>query len=226
MLYYLFWDFLFIFSRISFGILCITPLLLIRTKRSHINKMAKGLYFIIKKYENFNADQENYNRKNFHLQVERFYAQYVESNLSVQKIFPNIAVWIDYMAMMISLKTNHGAYINLTYLKALFLKLYTNKYFHALYEYMVYIIDLQNYIHSLHPYYKVTPYQQYLLKDICDLQQNNSAENTQSIIQKIESEFLRQEYYIKKNDKINKISIFVGVLGIAVSVVLALVNFK
>lgn len=193
----------------------------INKKSKHSNHMAKGLDAIIDKYIDEKNQEQLIPIELLYPEVEYFYNQYVESNISAKKFFPNIAVWIDYISMIINLQTNH----NQIRFKNLFLKLGINKYFDYLYDKMPYITAIQNYIHNLHPFYKATPYQQYLLKDICQLEDNNSHENISSIVQKIESEFLRLENDIKQNQKNNKISIAIGVLGIAVSIFLAIVNF-
>lgn len=193
----------------------------INKKARYSNDMAKGLDAIIEKYVDGENDKQFIRIDSIYSEVEYFYNQYVETNISAKKFFPNIAIWSDYISMTINLQTNR----NQIHFKRLFSKLGVNKYFDCLYDKMSYVTEIQNYIHRLNPFYKATPYQQYLLKDIIRLEDNNSSENVTSIVQKVESEFLRLESDIKTNKKNNKISIFIGALGIIVSIFLSIINF-
>ena len=75
------------------------------------------------------------------------------------------------------------------------------------------------------PYSNCTEYQQGILNDMCGLKTDNNQAMVNNIIGRAESEFIRLESDIRKNERSNKLSLMIGILGIAVSVLLAIIKF-
>lgn len=213
-------DFLYLLLHTTESTFCISVFMMYwiicynRNKKTRdTRQMAKGLDSIVDKY-NFDetAGRISYICK----EIEYFYEQYIESRPYLKKIFPNVAVWIDYMIVTINLHKNCD-YMNrhITATNAHYV--YNN-----LYHHMDSIVAIQNYIHKSYPYHKTTPYQQCLLSDIQHITDGCSKDNISSIVQKVENEFLRLEKDIERNQKMNRLSITIGVLGIVVSILLSL----
>ena len=75
------------------------------------------------------------------------------------------------------------------------------------------------------PYSNCTQYQQSILRDMCGLRSDDNKAIVDNILGRTESEFLRLESDIRKNSRSNKLSLMIGILGIVVSVFLAIIKF-
>jgi len=75
------------------------------------------------------------------------------------------------------------------------------------------------------PYSNCTQYQQSILSDMCGLRSDDNKAIVDNILGRTESEFLRLESDIRKNSRSNKLSLMIGILGIVVSVFLAIIKF-
>lgn len=80
-------------------------------------------------------------------------------------------------------------------------------------------------LNEINPYSNCTQYQQSILKDIGDLGSADNKTIVDNILGRTESEFLRLQSDIRKNSRSNKLSLMIGLLGIAVSILLALIKF-
>ena len=78
---------------------------------------------------------------------------------------------------------------------------------------------------SENPFNKCTDYQQNILRDMNEFVNDDNKILLSNIIRRTEEEFLRLSTEAKKNNKLNKLSIGIGVLGIVVSVLLAIIKF-
>ena len=74
------------------------------------------------------------------------------------------------------------------------------------------------------PYNKCEKYQQGILNDISRLQTKENEIVVQNIINRTEEEFLRLTGEVEKNNKLNMISILIGISGIIVSVLMTFVK--
>lgn len=75
------------------------------------------------------------------------------------------------------------------------------------------------------PYNKCEKYQQEILGDMDKLKTPDNEILVRNVINRTEEEFLRLSIENKKNNKLNMISIAIGIMGIAVSVLTALMTF-
>ena len=64
-----------------------------------------------------------------------------------------------------------------------------------------------------------------ILSDMCGLRSDDNKAIVDNILGRTESEFLRLESDIRKNSRSNKLSLMIGILGIVVSVFLAIIKF-
>lgn len=60
---------------------------------------------------------------------------------------------------------------------------------------------------------------------MCGLRSDDNKAIVDNILGRTESEFLRLESDIRKNSRSNKLSLMIGILGIVVSVFLAIIKF-
>lgn len=116
---------------------------------------------------------------------------------SVSK-WDNCVVWIDSILVEINMKNLLTKYIQEDYNLLKEVKSY---------------LELQN------PFSKCTLYQQTMLKDLSKIQNETNSIIVENIIDRIETEFIRQENDIKKNNMFNVISIIIGVFGVIISII-------
>lgn len=138
------------------------------------------------------------------LSVSRFYEEYVQEEPKIKKYFPNVVVWLNAIIFRIDCGNK----------KAFILKEYKNM-----------LEMVRNGLEMLNPYNKCEKYQQDILHDISKLETDDNKIIISNIIKRTEDEFIRLSNDIKKNDRSNKLSIMVGVVGIIISIFMALINF-
>ena len=85
--------------------------------------------------------------------------------------------------------------------------------------------DVRELLNETIPYSNCTQYQQSILSDMCGLRSDDNKAIVDNILGRTESEFLRLESDIRKNSRSNKLSLMIGILGIVVSVFLAIIKF-
>ena len=95
----------------------------------------------------------------------------------------------------------------------------------AISEHYFLLRDIREFLNKTNPFSNCTQYQQGILNDICNLKENENYAIVNNILERTESEFMRLESDIKKNERSNKLSLMIGVLGIAVSIFFAIINF-
>lgn len=137
-------------------------------------------------------------------EINRFYNEYVQEMPQLKKLYPNIVVWLD----AVIFKIDSGSK------KASVLKQYTYS-LKAARD----ILELEN------PFNKCEKYQQGILCDIAKLKTSENEIIVQNIINRTEEEFLRLSGDIKKNNRLNVVSIAIGVIGIIVSILMAIIKF-
>lgn len=136
--------------------------------------------------------------------INRFYEEYVQEDAQTKKFFPNVVVWIDAIIFRIDCGYKHAS----------ILKEYENS-----------LKCIRDELETKNPFNKCEKYQQDILRDISKIKTNENEIIVQNIIKRTEDEFIRLSTDIRKNSRSNKISITLGVAGIVVSIIMALIKF-
>ncbi|RGR56122.1 hypothetical protein [Dorea formicigenerans] len=169
-------------------------------KQNHIKKTARGLKNVLKEYDK----EEMVDIQKVSDDVKLLYDEYIQELPNVKKIFPNIIVWLDSILLQLSLE---------------------RKRVQPLEKYYKLLKNVRDFLNTNNPYSNCTQYQQGILKDINGLKSEHNIMIVDNIIGRTESEFIRLENNIKKNERSNKLSIMIGVVGIIISIILAIIKF-
>lgn len=169
-------------------------------KQNHIKKTARGLKNVLKEYDK----EEMVDIQKVSDDVKLLYDEYIQELPSAKKIFPNIIVWLDSILLQLSLE---------------------RKRVQPLEKYYKLLKNVRDFLNTNNPYSNCTQYQQGILKDINGLKSEHNIMIVDNIIGRTESEFIRLENNIKKNERSNKLSIMIGVVGIIISIILAIIKF-
>ena len=137
-------------------------------------------------------------------EINRFYEEYVQEDAQTKKFFHNVVVWIDAIIFRIDCGYKHAS----------ILKEYENS-----------LKCIRDELETKNPFNKCEKYQQDILRDISKIKTNENEIIVQNIIKRTEDEFIRLSTDIRKNSRSNKISITLGVAGIVVSIIMALIKF-
>lgn len=169
-------------------------------KQNHIKKTARGLKNVLKEYDK----EEMVDIQKVSDDVKLLYDEYIQELPNAKKIFPNIIVWLDSILLQLSLE---------------------RKRVQPLEKYCKLLKNVRDFLNTNNPYSNCTQYQQGILKDINGLKSEHNIMIVDNIIGRTESEFIRLENNIKKNERSNKLSIMIGVVGIIISIILAIIKF-
>lgn len=169
-------------------------------KQNHIKKTARGLKNVLKEYDK----EEMVDIQKVSDDVKLLYDEYIQELPNAKKIFPNIIVWLDSILLQLSLE---------------------RKRVQPLEKYYKLLKNVRDFLNTNNPYSNCTQYQQGILKDINGLKSEHNIMIVDNIIGRTESEFIRLENNIKKNERSNKLSIMIGVVGIIISIILAVIKF-
>ncbi len=168
-------------------------------KIKHIRWSALGLKNVLKSYEGLCKEIPYVSHD-----VKLLYDQYIQEKPSAKKYFPNVIVWLDIIILRISTESKSVKCVA---------------------EYFEILRDIRYFLNNTNPYSNCTQYQQGILNDICGLKSEDNQVLVNNILGRTESEFIRLESDIRKNDRSNKLSLMIGILGITVSVLLAIIKF-
>ena len=169
-------------------------------KQNHIKKTAHGLKNVLKEYDK----EEIADIQKVSDDVKLLYDEYIQELPNAKKFFPNIIVWLDSILLQLSLERKRVQPLE--------------KYYNLLKK-------VRDFLNTNNPYSNCTQYQQGILKDINGLKSEHNIMIVDNIIGRTESEFIRLENDIKKNERSNKLSIMIGVVGIIISIILAVIKF-
>lgn len=169
-------------------------------KQNHIKKTARGLKNVLKEYDK----EEIADIQKVSDDVKLLYDEYIQELPNAKKFFPNIIVWLDLILLQLSLE---------------------RKRVQSLEKYYNLLKNVRDFLNKNNPYSNCTQYQQGILKDINGLKSEHNIMIVDNIIGRTESEFIRLENSIKKNERSNKLSIMIGVVGIIISIILAVIKF-
>ncbi len=166
-------------------------------KIKHIKWSALALKNVLK-----NCEQKDI--KSISKEVQLLYDEYVQEKPSAKKYFSNVIVWLDTIILRINTETKSVKCVS------------------SYYEVLKNVREL---LDETIPYSNCTQYQQGILNDMYGLRTDQNKAIVDNIIGRTESEFLRLQSDIRKNDRSNKLSLMIGILGIAISVLLAIIKF-
>ena len=176
----------------------IIPLMLnIDDKIRHIKLSALALKNVLKSCEQ--KDIESISRE-----VQLLYNEYIQERPSAKKYFSNVIIWLDTIILRINMEAKSVRCVS--------------KYYEVL-------KNVRELLNKTIPYSNCTQYQQSILSDMCGLRSSDNKAIVDNILGRTESEFLRLESDIRKNSRSNRLSLMIGILGIAVSVILAIIKF-
>ena len=176
----------------------IIPLMLnIDDKIKHIKLSALALKNVLKSCEQ--KDIESISRE-----VQLLYNEYIQERPSAKKYFSNVIIWLDTIILRINMEAKIVRCVS--------------KYYEVL-------KNVRELLNKTIPYSNCTQYQQSILSDMCGLRSGDNKAIIDNILGRTESEFLRLESDIRKNSRSNRLSLMIGILGIAVSVILAIIKF-
>lgn len=176
-------------------------LILSNDKYKYLKLSYKPLMYIC---ENFCAETSEFNSENLSYEINRFYNECLQEMPQLKKFYPNVVIWIDAIIFRIDID---------------------NKKASVLKQYAYNLKVARDTLEQKNPFNKCEKYQQGIL---CDMIKMKTPENeilVQNIIDRTEEEFLKLSGDIKKNNRLNIVSIAIGSLGILVSILMAMLKF-
>lgn len=135
-------------------------------------------------------------------ELNRLYTEYVREYAKFKKFYPNIIVWLD--AIIFRLDTY-------------------KKISQILIDKSSIIKDARDLLEKERPFYQCNEYQQEILNDVTKLKNEDNSIVVKNILDRIITEFNRQNYDNTRNRILNSVSLIIGITGILVSVILACV---
>lgn len=135
-------------------------------------------------------------------ELNRLYIEYVREYTKFKKFYPNIIVWLD--AIIFRLDTY-------------------KKISQILIDKSSIIKDARDLLEKERPFYQCNEYQQEILNDVTKLKNEDNSIVVKNILDRIITEFNRQNYDNTRNRILNSVSLIIGITGILVSVILACV---
>lgn len=174
-----------------------------QTVNDEFKLLCVGLESIIKRYE----ERDGINLETNSSDVEQFFYTYYQKSNNIRKRYSSVNDWLDEVIMRINIKSS-------------------KKYVKNLYPYYEQIVSIRNCINKQRPFNKCSEYQQRILADIKETENSENQTVIRNIIERTKEEFLKLSSDVKKNDQLNKISIAIGVIGIVVSILMAIFKFN
>ena len=133
-------------------------------------------------------------------ELNRLYIEYVREYAKFKKFYPNIILWLD--AIIFRLDTY-------------------KKISQILIDKSSIIKDARDLLEKERPFYQCNEYQQEILNDVTKLKNEDNSIVVKNILDRIITEFNRQNYDNTRNRILNSVSLIIGITGILVSVILA-----
>lgn len=135
-------------------------------------------------------------------ELNRLYTEYVREYAKFKKFYPNIIVWLD--AIIFRLDTY-------------------KKISQILIDKSSIIKDARDLLEKERPFYQCNEYQQEILNDVTKLKNGDNSIVVKNILDRIITEFIRQNHDNTRNHILNSVSLIIGITGILVSVIMACV---
>lgn len=167
--------------------------------------------YLMRSYKSLNSICENscnrekeFDVKEFSHEINRFYNEYIQEMPQLKKIYPNVVLWLD--AIIFRIDSGNS--------KASVLKQYSYN-----------LKSARDILEEKNPFNKCEKYQQDILLDIQKVKTPENQIVVQNIVSRTEEEFLRLSADIKKNYRLNIVSLTIGIIGIIVSILMAILKF-
>ena len=135
-------------------------------------------------------------------ELNRLSTEYVREYAKFKKFYPNIIVWLD--AIIFRLDTY-------------------KKISQILIDKSSIIKDARDLLEKERPFYQCNEYQQEILNDVTKLKNGDNSIVVKNILDRIITEFIRQNHDNTRNRILNSVSLIIGITGILVSVIMACV---
>ena len=135
-------------------------------------------------------------------ELNRLYTEYVREYAKFKKFYPNIIVWLD--AIIFRLDTY-------------------KKISQILIDKSSIIKDARDLLEKERPFYQCNEYQQEILNDVTKLKNGDNSIVVKNILDRIITEFIRQNHDNTRNRILNSVSLIIGITVILVSVIMACV---
>ena len=135
-------------------------------------------------------------------ELNRLYTEYVREYAKFKKFYPNIIVWLDAIIFRLD-----------TYKKISQILIYKSSI----------IKDARDLLEKERPFYQCNEYQQEILNDVTKLKNGDNSIVVKNILDRIITEFIRQNHDNTRNRILNSVSLIIGITGILVSVIMACV---
>lgn len=194
-------TFLVIYVILLVAMVIVEVYILSNDRSKYLNISYKSLKSIC---ENLCTENAIPNSKVLSNELIRFYNEYVQEMPQLKRFYSNVVVWIDAIIFRID---------------------YGNKKAGVLKQYIQALKEARDILEEENPFNKCEKYQQSILRDIKKMRTSENEILVQNIIGRTEEEFLRLSGDIKKNNRLNIISITIGIIGIAVSILMAIIKF-
>lgn len=135
-------------------------------------------------------------------ELNRLYTEYVREYAKFKKFYPNIIVWLDAIIFRLD------AYKKISQI---------------LIDKSSIIKDARDLLEKERPFYQCNEYQQEILNDVTKLKNGDNSIVVKNILDRIITEFIRQNHDNTRNRILNSVSLIIGITGILVSVIMACV---
>lgn len=189
--------FLLIYICLIIIMICIEFYLLSNNKFQHLKTSYKAMKTICE-------DADNKDINVLKEEINRFYCEYVQEQPQIVKFFPNVVVWMDAIIFRISCGYKHA---------------------NILKGYITDIKSVRDLLQIENPFNQCEKFQQGILSDIDKIKTDENNIVVQNIIDRTKEEFLRLSQDINKNRRLNIVSISIGIIGIAVSILMTVMSF-
>lgn len=137
-------------------------------------------------------------------ELNRFYNEYIQEMPQLKRLYSNVVVWLDAIIFRIDFGNKQAAVLK-TYVQLL--------------------KQSRDLLAKENPFNKCEKYQQSILRDIEKIKTADNEILVQNIIDRTQEEFLRLSGDIKKNNRLNIVSIAIGIIGILVSILMTFIKF-
>ncbi|MBD5473657.1 MAG: hypothetical protein HDR20_12430 [Lachnospiraceae bacterium] len=194
---------IFLYSLLVFGMIIAEIVLLQNNKGRYLVTSYKAIEKIC--YDIVDEDDGTYSVDELIVSINRFYEEYVQEDSKVKKYFPNVVIWLDAIIFRVDCGYSRARILSSCILG---------------------LKEARDELERENPFNKCEKYQQDILNDINKLKTDQNSIIISNIVKRTEDEFIRMSRDINKNDRANKISMVIGIIGIIVSIGMAFVKFS
>ena len=136
-------------------------------------------------------------------ELDRFYNEYTQEMPQLKKFYSNVVVWLDAVIFRIDIGEKRASILT---------------------PHIQMLKQARDLLAKENPFNKCEKYQQGILHDIEKIKTSDNEIIVQNIINRTYEEFLRLSSDIKKNHRLNIVSIAIGIIGVFVSIFMAIIQ--